>query len=71
MSKVVSEKVYFICNKVVDFKRNEEGTFAATEWRQYLNIREGLLDAALHDIAAFRHIFGAVNTPVCSRPSSG
>ena len=60
----IGEAVYFICNKVVDFKEEmKKDTFAATEWRQYPKYPGGaFLDAALHDIAAFRHIFGAVNT---------
>jgi len=36
-------------------------TFAATEWRQHPKFYGGaFLDAAVHDIAAMRHIFGAV-----------
>ena len=37
-------------------------TFAATEWRQHPDYFGGaFLDAALHDIAGIRHIFGAVD----------
>jgi predicted dehydrogenase len=40
----------------------EKDTFAATEWRQHPEYKGGdILDAALHDIAAMRHIFGAVH----------
>lgn len=60
----IGEAVYFINNNVVDFKSEmKKDTFAATEWRQYPEYAGGtFLDAALHDVAALRHIFGAVNT---------
>jgi predicted dehydrogenase len=60
----IGEAVYFVSNNVVDFKAEmKKDTFAATEWRQYPHFQGGaFLDAALHDIAAFRHIFGEVDT---------
>ena len=37
-------------------------TFAAKEWRQHPDYKGGaFLDAALHDLAGMRHIFGAVD----------
>jgi predicted dehydrogenase len=60
----IGEAVYFVRNNVVDFKSEmKKDTFAATEWRQYPHYPGGaFLDAALHDIAAMRLIFGDVNT---------
>ncbi|HHY83613.1 MAG TPA: Gfo/Idh/MocA family oxidoreductase [Clostridiales bacterium] len=60
----IGEVVYFVKNNVVDFK-SEMGkdTFAATKWRQYPLFPGGaFLDAALHDIAAMRHILGPVDS---------
>ena len=63
----IGNVIYFIQNNMVDFKEEMKGnTFAATEWRQYPNYRGGtFLDAGIHDIAALRHIFGAVEC-VCA-----
>jgi len=60
----IGEVVYFIRNNVVDFKSEmKKDTFASTEWRQYPDFPGGaFLDAALHDIAAMRHIFGPVDS---------
>ena len=39
----------------------KKDTFAAREWRQHPEYAGGtFLDAAIHDLAALRHIFGAV-----------
>ncbi|WHH57441.1 Gfo/Idh/MocA family oxidoreductase [Petroclostridium sp. X23] len=59
----IGEVVYFIQNNVVDFESEmKKNTFAAKEWRQHPNYKGGaFLDAALHDIAGMRHIFGAVD----------
>ncbi len=58
----IGQVVYFISNNVVDFETElKKDTFAAKEWRQYPQFRGGMfLDAAIHDIAGMRHIFGAV-----------
>lgn len=59
----IGNVVYFINNNYVDFETEmKKNTFAATEWRQHPDYKGGtFLDAALHDIAAMRHIFGAVD----------
>ncbi len=58
----IGEVIYFIRNNVTCFPREmTKDTYAGTEWRQHPDFRGGaFLDAALHDIAALRHIFGAV-----------
>ena len=63
----IGDVIYFIQNNMVDFKEEMKGnTFAATEWRQYPEYKGGtFLDAGIHDIAALRHIFGAVDS-VCA-----
>lgn len=59
----IGEIVYFIQNNVVNFEEEmKKDTFAATEWRQHPNYPGGaFMDAALHDLAAMRHIFGEVD----------
>lgn len=59
----IGEVVYFIQNNILDFKKEmTKDTFAAKEWRQHPDYTGGaFLDAALHDIAGMRHIFGAVD----------
>lgn len=59
----VGDVVYFIRNDVACFPCHMSGdSFAGTEWRQHPEFEGGvILDAALHDIAAVRHIFGAVD----------
>jgi len=58
----IGEVVYFIRNNITCFPcEMTQDTFAATEWRQHPDYPGGaFLDAALHDIAAMRHIFGNV-----------
>lgn len=58
----IGDIVYFIFNKSVDFEEDmKKDTFAAKEWRQHPEYAGGtFLDAAIHDLAALRHIFGAV-----------
>lgn len=60
----IGDIAYFIQNQFVDFEEEQKkNTFAATEWRQYPDYKGGtFLDAAIHDMAAMRHIFGAVET---------
>ncbi len=58
----IGNVVYFIRNNITCFPcEMTKDTFAATEWRQHPDFSGGaFLDAALHDIASMRHIFGAV-----------
>lgn len=58
----IGDVVYFIKNNIACFPcEMTKDTYAGTEWRQHPQFPGGaFLDAALHDIAAVRHIFGAV-----------
>ena len=58
----IGDVTYFILNRSVDFEEEmKKDTFAAREWRQHPEYAGGtFLDAAIHDLAALRHIFGAV-----------
>lgn len=58
----IGEVVYFIKNNISCFPcEMTKDTFAAAEWRQHPKFPGGaFLDAALHDLAAIRHIFGPV-----------
>ena len=59
----IGEVLYFIHNRVVDFPADmvKDG-FARTEWRQHPEYPGGVFyDTGVHDIAALRHIFGAVD----------
>ncbi|HOJ11680.1 MAG TPA: Gfo/Idh/MocA family oxidoreductase [Clostridiales bacterium] len=58
----IGDVIYFIKNNITCFPcEMTKDTFAATEWRQHPDFEGGaFLDAALHDLAAVRHIFGAV-----------
>jgi len=62
-SKKVGEILYFIQNRVVNFPEDMlKDKFPAREWRQYPDYYGGvLLDTGVHDMAALRHIFGAVD----------
>jgi len=69
--KKVGEVVYFLYNRAVDFpKEMVQNKFPAKQWRQYPDFPGGaLLDIGIHDIAALRHIFGAVeNLQAFGRP---
>ncbi|MFW6022913.1 MAG: Gfo/Idh/MocA family protein [Halanaerobiaceae bacterium] len=59
----IGDVAYFIFNQYVDFENEmKKNTFAAKEWRQHPNYEGGtFLDAALHDLAGIRHIFGSVD----------
>lgn len=59
----IGSTVYFMWNRVVDFpKEMKENKFPAREWRQYPEFAGGaILDTGVHDVAAMRHIFGAVD----------
>ncbi|NLL05183.1 MAG: Gfo/Idh/MocA family oxidoreductase [Clostridiaceae bacterium] len=58
----IGEPVYFIRNNIACFPCEMfKDTYAAKEWRQHPKYFGGaFLDAALHDLAGLRHIFGAV-----------
>ncbi len=58
----IGEIVYFIKNNVTCFPcEMSKNTYAGTEWRQHPDYPGGtFLDAALHDLAAVRHIFGDI-----------
>ena len=61
-TRAIGEVYYFIYNRVIDFPEDmKTDSFAATEWRQHPQFPGGaILDTGVHDIAALRHIFGAV-----------
>jgi predicted dehydrogenase len=58
----IGDILYFVKNNMSDFKQDMIGnTFAAKEWRQHPEFEGGaFLDGGVHDIAAFRHIFGNI-----------
>ncbi len=62
-TKRVGDVVYFIQNRVYAFPIDmKKDTFAATEWRQHPQYPGGtILDTTVHDMAALRHILGAVD----------
>lgn len=59
----VGDVVYFMQNRFDDFPaKMKKDTFQAKEWRQHPEYQGGdLIDTALHDIAALRHIFGPLD----------
>lgn len=59
----VGKPVYFMQNRVMNFPKDMwEDKFAAAEWRQHPEFPGGIiLDTAVHDMAALRHFFGAVD----------
>lgn len=61
--KKVGDVVYFMQNRVACFPEDMlENTFARTEWRQHPVFPGGaIMDTGVHDIAALRHIFGAID----------
>ena len=58
----IGDIVYFIKNNAACFPcEMSNDTYAGTEWRQHPRFPGGtFLDAALHDLAAVRHIFGDI-----------
>ncbi|NLC11133.1 MAG: Gfo/Idh/MocA family oxidoreductase [Firmicutes bacterium] len=60
--KKVGDIVYFIYHRALDFPQEmRQDAFPAREWRQYPDYHGGaFLDSGVHDLAAMRHIFGAV-----------
>lgn len=59
----VGKPIYFIQNRVINFPKDMRGNeFAAKEWRQHPDFPGGIiLDTGVHDMAALRHFFGAVD----------
>lgn len=62
-TKRIGEVIYFIQNRVLDFTGDmKQDKFPAKEWRQYPDFMGGAItDTGVHDLAALRHIFGAVD----------
>ncbi len=58
----VGSPVYFIYNSTSCFPCSmTKDTFTATEWRQHPAYPGGdILDAAIHDLAGLRHVFGGI-----------
>ncbi|UNC93886.1 Gfo/Idh/MocA family oxidoreductase [Candidatus Contubernalis alkalaceticus] len=61
--KKLGEPVFFIHTKVTDFPQERwENQFPAKEWRQHPKYQGGaILDMAVHNLSALRHIFGSVD----------
>ncbi len=59
----IGDIIYFIKNNAACFPCDmSNDTYAGTEWRQHPRFPGGsFLDAALHDLAAVRHIFGDID----------
>lgn len=62
-TKDIGTVFYFIQNRVIDFPQDMlKDKFPAKEWRQHPEFPGGaFLDTGVHDIAALRHIFGAID----------
>ena len=60
--KKIGEAIFFIYHSTSCFPcAMDKDTFSATEWRQHPNYRGGdILDAAIHDVAGLRHVFGGI-----------
>lgn len=60
--KKVGDAVYFMQNRVVFFPQDMlKDKFPRTEWRQHPVFHGGaIMDTAVHDMAALRHIFGPI-----------
>lgn len=60
--KAIGETKYFIFHRAVDFPEDMlKDSFAAKEWRQHPEFPGGVfLDSGVHDLAAMRHVFGAI-----------
>jgi predicted dehydrogenase len=60
--KKAGEAIFFIYNDTSCFPCGMlKDTFSATEWRQHPNYRGGdILDAAIHNVAGIRHVFGGI-----------
>jgi predicted dehydrogenase len=62
VQKRVGDPVFFIYHSTSCFPCSMiKDTFSATEWRQHPAYPGGdILDAAIHDLAGIRHVFGAI-----------
>lgn len=60
--KRLGQPVFFICHSTSCFPcAMTKNTFSATEWRQHPAYPGGdILDAAIHDLAGLRHVFGSI-----------
>lgn len=61
----IGEIFYFIYNRFIDFpsEQHQSDKFPSKEWRQKPAYHGGvILDSAVHDLAAIRHIFGPVDS---------
>ena len=61
--KQLGEPVFFVQTRAIDFPQERwENQFPAKEWRQHPDYRGGaILDMAVHNLAALRHLFGPVD----------
>ncbi|NLX90057.1 MAG: Gfo/Idh/MocA family oxidoreductase [Firmicutes bacterium] len=61
--KKIGDIYYFIYNRILNFPDEmTQDKFPAREWRQYPEYPGGaILDSGIHDLAALRHIFGAID----------
>ncbi|MEA4884990.1 MAG: Gfo/Idh/MocA family oxidoreductase [Clostridia bacterium] len=59
----IGDVVYFTYNRSLDFPSEmRKNDFSAAEWRQHPEFPGGAVtDSAVHDVAAMRHIFGAID----------
>lgn len=59
----IGEVDYFLWNRVLNFPEDmKKDAFPAREWRQHPDYPGGVFyDTAVHDMAALRHIFGAID----------
>lgn len=59
----IGEIDYFVWNRVLNFPEDmRKDTFPAKEWRQHPDYPGGVFyDVVVHDVAALRHIFGAID----------
>lgn len=59
----IGEVDYFLWNRVLNFPEDvKKDAFPAREWRQHPDFPGGVFyDTAVHDMAAIRHIFGAID----------
>jgi predicted dehydrogenase len=59
----IGEVDYFLWNRVLNFPEDvKKDAFPAKEWRQHPDYPGGVFyDTAVHDMAAIRHIFGAID----------
>lgn len=60
--KKIGDALFFIYHSTSCFPcAMVKDTFSATEWRQHPDYRGGdILDAAIHDVAGLRHVFGGI-----------